>query len=166
MLVCVDIFTKVVNSNPRSLQPTKTCVLYSDPAHIYIHAHSQTTVVHPIPTLPPFHTNYAHLRNTDTRKAIQRPDVQTNDPPLHPPSSFNSPTLPIRSHSPQESLQPPLSQYLIRFTETRFVHTYALIFFSMVLTTSSQPQSKRGRGHPSVYQRLWGGKGDSRDTSN
>jgi len=50
-------------------------------------------------------------------------------------------------------------------TGTEFVRIYRKRVFG-VLMASNQPQSKRGRRLPTVFQWLWGGTGDSRDTSN
>jgi len=67
--------------------------------------------------------NSTHLCSTDTRKQTYSNEVQRTIPfPAHfMHSSHNPPT-----QTPQESLQPPIFQFLSRFTGTGYVHTNAI----------------------------------------
>ena len=93
MTVRVDIFTKVVTSNPQINQPkfaNQLCDSHSDSIE-------HTTNVYLIPHL---------TSNTDTRKQTRSTEIQTN---TFPPLSLTNPLLP-RKHTPHLTPEtPPLS---------------------------------------------------------
>jgi len=134
MLVCVDIFTKAVNSNPQPPQPDTSATHNPlNPKQVYptltlhkfrIHAHTHTNLHNtPHAYFAPFSCQLCPLRSTDTRKATQSTDVQTNHHPFHPPATFPPTHFP---HHPNHSL----FQSLSRSTGTGFVRTTAPNFFS------------------------------------
>jgi len=93
MTVRVDIFTKVVTTNPQINQPKFTNQLCDSHPDLIEH----TTNVHLIPPL---------TTNMDTRKQTRSTEIQTN--PL-PPLSLTHPLLP-RKHTPHLTPEtPPLS---------------------------------------------------------
>jgi len=123
MTVRVDIFTKFVTSNPQINQPKFPNQLCDSRPDLIEHA----TNVHLIPPL---------TTNTDARK--QR---RSTNPPF--PSALSDPS----SSSPQTHSSPHTSNtpsFLSRFTGIGFVHTKRDQSHN-----NHQPQSTRGRGHPS-----------------
>jgi len=93
MTVRVDIFTKVVTSNPQINQP-KFANQLCDSHPVFI---EHTTNVYLIPPL---------TTNTDTRKQTRSTEIQTN---RFPPLSLTHPLLP-RKHTPHLTPEtPPLS---------------------------------------------------------